>query len=111
MLYRVRIGDDEYVGQAEEVVAFMARAEGAPGTREDVASYMEGVARRLSEKLGVEGVQTADPAAFLDSLDAQGIVPIETFTEPSDEYTSPEEALGDGPVGLGDGVDPEDLDL
>lgn len=109
MLYRVRIGEDEYLGRAEEVVAFMARAEGAPGA--DVGSYMQGAAARLREQLGLEGISTSDPAAFLDSLDERGVLRIETFSEPSDERVSPEEALGDGPVVLGEGVDAEDVDL
>ena len=109
MLYRVRIGEDEYLGSAEEVVLFMARAEGAPGT--DVASYMEGVAARLREKMDIEGIATSDPAAFLDSLDEHGIVPIETISEPSRDRVDPDEALGDGPGALGEGVDPDDIDL
>ena len=108
MLYRVRIGEDDYLGRAEEVVAFMARAEGAPG--DDPVSYMEGVAKRLREQMGIEGVNTSDPAVFLDSLDEKGVVSIRTFAEPSDDRVDPEEALGDGPVTLGDGVDPHDVD-
>lgn len=109
MLYRVRIGEDEYLGRAEEVVAFMARAEGAPGT--DTASYMRGVAERLHAQLGLEGVATSTPAAFLDALDEHGVVSVATFPEPSDEHVPPQEALGDGPVVLGEGVDADDLDL
>ncbi len=30
--YRVQIGEDVYIGEAEEVLRFMMRAEGAPGT-------------------------------------------------------------------------------
>ena len=82
----------------------MARAEGAPG--DGIESYMEGVAARLEEELGIEGVATDDPALFLDSLDAKGVIPVQTFAEPSDDRVSPEEALGDGLVSLGDGVDP-----
>jgi hypothetical protein len=87
----------------------MARAEGAPG--EDVASYMAGVARRLEERMGVRGISTASPAAFLDSLDERGVLPVETFPEPSDERVDREEALGDGPVVLGEGVGPDDVEL
>ncbi len=108
MLYRVRIGQDDYLGRAEEVVAFMAQAEGAPG--DDIDSYMEGAARRLKEQMGIDGIATSDPAAFLDSLDEHGVVPVQTFEEPSDDRVSPEEALGDGPVTLGEGVDPHDID-
>jgi hypothetical protein len=109
VLYRVRVGEDEYVGRAEEVVRFMARAEGAPGTTTD--TYMEGVARRLAEKLGIEGVDTSSPEAFLDALDEHQVVPIATYAEPSDDRVDPAEALGDDPVSLGEGVEPDDLDL
>ena len=108
MLYRVRIGQDDYLGQAEEVVTFMAKAEGAPGG--EVDSYMTGVAARLKEELGIESVDTSDPALFLDSLDEKGVVSVQTFPEPSDERVSPAEALGEGPVTLGEGVDPHDVD-
>lgn len=108
MLYRVKIGEDDYLGRAEEVVAFMARAEGAPG--DDPTSYMEGVAARLKEQLGVEGIDTSDPALFLDALDERGVISVETFPEPSDDRVSPADALGDGPVTLGEGVDPHDVD-
>ena len=109
MLYRVRIGEDEYIGRAEEVVYFMARAEGAPG--DDPTSYMEGVAARAHAQLHAEGVRTSDPESFLDSLDELGIVPVEAFAERKEGHVSPDEALGDGPVVLGEGVDPEDVDL
>lgn len=108
MLYRVRIGEDEYVGSAGEVIAFMARAEGAPG--EDPRTYMEGVATRLREKLAVEGIRTDSAQAFLDSLDEKGVLRVETFAEPSDERVGKDEALGDGPVTLGKDVDPDVLD-
>ena len=107
MLYKVRVGEDEYLGNAEEVVAFMARAEGAPGS--DIPSYMAGVARRLEERLAVEGIRTDSAAAFLDSLEEHGVVPIQTFAEPSEDRIPKEEALGEGPVSLGEGVDPEVL--
>jgi hypothetical protein len=109
MLYRVRIGRDEYLGSAEEVVLFLARTEGAPSR--DPAAYMAAVAARLRERMGRTGVRTDDARAFLESLRESGIVPIETRPEPSDERVDPEEALGDGPVVYGDGVRPDDLDL
>lgn len=108
MLYRVRIGEDEYIGTADEVVGFMAKNEGAPG--HDVASYMKGVVERL-RKEEVEGISHEDPVAFLLTLKEKGILPVEELEEPSDERVDPQEALGDGPVGIGEGVDPEDLDL
>ena len=109
MLYRVIIGEDEYLGTADEVVAFMARGEGAPG--HDVASYMQGVARRLARQLEVDDIDTSDAVAFLHSLREKGVLPIEEIPEPSDERVDPQEALGEGPVGLGPGVDPDDVDL
>ena len=108
MLYRIRIGEDEYIGNAAEVIAFMARAEGAPGS--DPRTYMEGVATRLQEKLRVEGIRTDAPEAFLDSLDEHGVVQVEIFPEPSDERVPKDEALGDGLIGLGEDVDPDVLD-
>ena len=59
----------------------MARAEGAPG--HDVDSYMQGVARRLGEKMDVAGIDASEPAAFLDSLDEHGVLAVETLAEPS----------------------------
>lgn len=107
MLYRVRIGEDDYLGRAAEVVAFMARAEGAPG--HDNRTYMEGVAARVREALGIESVDPSDEEAFLDSLAASGVVPVETIPEPSADRVDPDHALGQGWVSLGDGVDPHDV--
>ncbi|MHC5009626.1 MAG: hypothetical protein ACYTG6_01610 [Planctomycetota bacterium] len=106
-LYRVRIGRDEYLGSAEEVLAFMARAEGGPGTDED--GYMAGVARRLREQLGVEGIPVDDAEAFLDALGERGVAPVERLGEPATDRVLPEEILGEGPVVFGPGVHPEDL--
>jgi hypothetical protein len=111
MLYRVRVGRDEYLGTAEEVVAFLARAEGAPGR--DPRSYMEGVAARLADRLGVSGVATSDPTRFLEDLLARRVLPIERRPEPSDDRdpVDPRRLLADGPVTLGEGVDADDLPL
>lgn len=108
MLYRVMIGEDEYIGTADEVVQYMANNDGAPG--HDVTSYIAGVVERL-RKEEVTGISDEDPVAFLLTLKEKGILPIEELEEPSDERVDPQEALGDGPVGIGKGVDPEDLDL
>jgi hypothetical protein len=108
-LYRVTIGEDQYLGTAEEVVAFMARAEGAPG--HDVKSYMEGVARRLRRELEVEDIDTTDEVGFLVTLSERGVLPIEELAEPSGERIDPEQALGEGPIAYGPGVDPNDVDL
>ncbi len=109
MLYRVRVGEDEYLGTAEEVVAFMARAEGSPSR--DPRGYMEGVAKRLRERMGVEGLPTDDPAAFLDALAERKILRVERRRPPLEDRVDPQRALDEGPVTLGEGVDPEDLPL
>ncbi|MFV1957982.1 MAG: hypothetical protein ACC662_01080 [Planctomycetota bacterium] len=107
MLYRVRIGEDDYLGSAEEVVVFMARAEGAPGR--DAQGYMAGVALRIRERLGLDGVQTTGAVAFLESLRDLGIVRIEILPEPSRQRVDPREAVGDGPVAYGKDVEPDDV--
>lgn len=109
MLYKVTIGEDVYLGRPEEVLAFMMRAEGAGGT--DVASYMQVTAARVSERLDVSGIDTSDEVAFLDSLAEKGVLPIEVFEEPRSDRADPSEAVGDGPVAYGPGVDPGDVDV
>jgi hypothetical protein len=109
MLYRVRIGEDVYLGRAAEVVAFMRRAEGVPG--EDATSYMEAMAERLAERLDVRGIDASDEVAFLESLRERGVVPVEVYEEPSRQRVDPEEALGEGPIAYGEGVEPGDLDI
>lgn len=106
-LYRVIIGEDEYLGSPEEVVGFMARAEGAPG--DSPASYMEGVAARLTERMDIEAIDISSPQAFLEDLARRGILHVEVRAEPSRERTDPEEALGDGPLAFGKGVDPREF--
>jgi hypothetical protein len=108
-MYRVRVGEDDYLGTAEEVVGFMARAQGAPGR--DVHSYMEGVAERLRDRLGID-VPTHDPTAFLDALAARSVLRVERLREPSrDEPVDPQRVLDQGAVTLGEGVSPDDLPL
>lgn len=109
MLYRVTIGEDVYLGRADEVVAFMRRAQGAGG--EDAASFMRVTAARLAERLDVSGIDTSCEEAFLDSLAEAGVVPVEVFEEPDTGRVDPREALGDGPVAYGPGVDPRDVGL
>ena len=109
MLYKVTIGEDVYLGRPEEVIAFMMRAEGAGGT--DAASFMQATAARLAERLDVLGIDTSDEVAFLDSLMEAGVVPIEVFEEPSQDRSDPRDAVGDGPVAYGPGVDPKDVDV
>ena len=108
MLYKVRIGEDVYLGTAEEVVAFLQKAEGAPAG--DAQAYMEAMAARIAERMDVCGILTTDAAAFLESLGEKGVLPVETQREPSTQRVSKEEALGDGPIVLGPDVEPEDVD-
>jgi hypothetical protein len=109
-LYRVRVGQDEYLGTAAEVVAFMARGVGAPGA--DVDSYMRGVAARLRERMGIEALPTGDPEAFLDALAERRVLDVRRMAAPSEEPPrDPREVVGDEPYAFGEGVDPGDLDL
>lgn len=110
MLYKVRIGEDLYLGTAEEVVAFMMCAEGAPAG--NAVAYMQAMAARVAERMDVSGIATTDEGAFLDSLREKGVMPVEILDEPSTQRVSPEEALGgDDSVTLGPGVEPEDVDF
>jgi len=107
LLYRVRVGRDDYLGTAEEVVAFMMRAEGAPGA--DPQAFMDGVAARLGEHLGVNDLPTSAAEPFLLSLAERRIIRLEQVGEPHAERTDPRLALGDGPVVYGEGVSEDDL--
>lgn len=109
LLYEVRVGQDCYVGTADEVVAFMARAEGAPG--QDPESYMRGVAEQLAARMGLDDIDTSEAAAFLDDLDRHGVLPIQTRPEPSNVRIDKADAVGSGPVVYGPGVEPGDVDL
>ncbi|MDJ0522740.1 MAG: hypothetical protein QNJ90_11795 [Planctomycetota bacterium] len=109
MLYKVTIGEDVYLGRPEEVLAFMMKAEGAPPG--DATAYMQAMAARIGEHLDVEGIDTSDEVAFLDCLQEKGILQIETFEEPSQERVDPRDAVGDGPVAYGPGVNPRDVDV
>lgn len=108
-LYRLQVARDEYLGTAEEVVAFLARAEGAPAT--DPAGYMRGVATRLATEMGVTGIRTGDAEAFLTSLSEAGVVQVQALAAPSEERTAPEDAIGTRDVVFGPGVDPDDVSL
>ncbi|MDA1195158.1 MAG: hypothetical protein O2894_08225 [Planctomycetota bacterium] len=109
MLYKVTIGQDVYLGTAEEVVAYMMRAEGAGGS--DVSSYMIATAARLAERLDILGIDASDEVAFLDALRERGVLAIEVFEEPSERRSDPRDAVGDGPVAYGPGVNPHDVEL
>jgi hypothetical protein len=109
VLYKVTIGEDVYLGRPEEVLAFMMKAEGAGG--DNLLSYMQATAARLAEHTDIVGVDTSDEVAFLDSLMEKGVLAIEVFEEPSHERADPREAVGDGPVAYGPGVDPDDVEV
>jgi hypothetical protein len=112
MLYKVKVGVDEYLGTPEEVVSWMARAEGAPSGGTD--AYMRGIARRLRAQMGIEVVDVSSPLAFLSSLGEANVLSVEERPEASSERLDRSEidrTLGDGPVAYGKDVDPSDLDL
>lgn len=109
MLYKVRVGVDEYLGTPEEVVAWMARAQGAPAG--GPLEYMRGIARRLRSKMGIEVVDVSSPLAFLLSLEEASILGLEERPEASPhrlDRAEVDRVLGDGPVAFGDGVEPGD---
>jgi hypothetical protein len=107
LLYRVRIGRDDYLGAPAEVLQFLMRAEGAPAT--EPRAYMRGIAARLADQLGVTGVPTDDPEAFLLSLAERRVIRLEAVGEPSHERSDPREVLGEGPVTFGHGVKDDDI--
>jgi hypothetical protein len=109
VLFRVTLGRDEYLGTAEEVVAFLARGEGSPA-REPKA-YMRAVADRLVREMRLAPIPVHDAEAFLHALAAQGLLRLDTAHEPSSERVDRETALGTGPVAFSEGVDPDDVDL
>jgi hypothetical protein len=112
MLYKVKVGVDEYLGTPEEVVGWMARAEGAPGGGID--GYMRGIARRLRAQMGIEWVDVSSPLAFLSTLAEANVLAVEERPEASPDRLERDEidrTLGEGPIAFGKGVEPEDVDL
>ena len=107
-LYRVRVGEDDYLGTAEEVVQFMARGEGSPST--EPQAYMRAVAERLAAHLGEDTIPVHSATAFIEALADRGILKVSVSGEPSDKRVDPDEALGDGFVSFGRGVDPNDIE-
>lgn len=111
-MYRVEVGEDVYIGTAAEVVAFMARAEGLPeGSAEDIDAYMQGVAARIGERLGIDGIARDDPEAFLESISEHGVLKVSAMRAPSDERTDPVTFIGEDIVTYAEDVDPRDVDL
>ena len=102
------VGRDEYLGTAKEVVAWMAKAKGAP--QGGVRAYMRGIRARLAERGSEAEVNPSSPTAFLESLAKAGLVRVEEKTEASPERWDPREILDEGPVALGEGVETEDLE-
>jgi hypothetical protein len=109
VLYRVTVGRDDYLGTAEEVVAFLARGEGSPSR--DPGTYMRQVAARLTDKLGLPPVPSDDAEAFLLALGERRVIKVALASEPSSERVDRRTALGDGPIAFSEGVDPDDVDL
>ncbi len=107
MLVRVTLGRDEYLGTPEEVVAFMAHAEGSPDP--EPAAYMRLVAQRLAARMGLADVPTGDARAFLEALAARRVLTLAPVNEPSRERTDPRVALDQGPLVFGEGVEADDL--
>jgi hypothetical protein len=108
LLYRVRIGRDDYLGSAEEVLRYLARGEGSPAR--DPHAYMRAVAARLAEDLGVTDVPTDEAEAFLLALGERRVIRLETVGEPSSERHDPRSVLGEGPVTFGRGVQDGDVE-
>lgn len=107
-LCKVTVGQDVYVGTADEVVAWMAKAQGAP--EGGPAAFMAGVASRVAARTGRRDVATTSALAFLESLAAARLLRLERRHEASEDRVDPRAALGDGPVAFGDGVAADDLD-
>ncbi len=107
MLYRVRIGEDLYLGSAEEVLAFLVRSAGQGDS--DAVAYMRRTAALIAEAYDVHDIDVSGPEAYLQSLRRSGVVAVEVLEEPDPERQDPAEVLGDGPVVYGEGVDPDDI--
>ncbi len=107
MLYKVTVGRDVYLGTPEEIVAFMAKADGAPAGAEGaggLAAYMEGVAARLRTHGRRVAVDVEDPRAFLESLAAARLLRLERRKVPKDDPVDPKPLL-EGPIAFGADVD------
>jgi hypothetical protein len=109
VLYRVTVGRDDYLGTAEEVVAFLARGEGSPSR--DPKTYMRRVAARLTEAMSLPPLPVDDAEAFLLALGERRVIRVERADEPLSERVDRKTALGDGPIAFSEGVDPDEVDL
>lgn len=133
MLYKVTVGRDVYVGTPEEILGFMARAEGAPASPSPAAApsrpsaspapagaaavpgasdpagglraYMDGVAARLATHGKRVAVDVSSPLAFLESLASARLVRLERRKLPREDRVDPKAYLGDQPLAFGPDVD------
>lgn len=121
MLYKVTVGRDVYVGTPEEILGFMARADGAPAAPAPAAApsgpagasdrpgglqaYMDGVAARLATHGKRVSVDVRSPLGFLESLAAARLLRLERRKLPREDRVDPKTYLGDEPIAFGDGVD------
>jgi hypothetical protein len=87
----------------------MSKAEGAPTG--GVEAYMRGIAARVSKATKKPvAVDVSEPLAFLESLEAAGLVTLEPRTEASAERVDVKGLLDEGPVGFSDKITTEELE-
>lgn len=106
-LWRCAIGEDVYIGTADEIVAFMAKAVGAPPG--DGERYMRGIATRVRERLDLGPVDTEDADSFLESLAALGLVRLAPMSAPSEERVDVGAFVGDRPFAFDGGLGLDEL--
>ena len=111
MLYKVTLGRDAYLGTPEEVVTWMARAQGAPSAPgvDGPAAYMRGVSDRLRANGVSDPIDLSSALGFLTSLSDAGLLTLEERAEASLERVDPASILGSGPVAFGEGLDLDQL--
>jgi len=109
VLMKVTVGQDVYLGTADEVVRWMSKAEGAPPG--DLPGYMRGIAARVARAAPqAPAVDVTDAEAFLESLADAGFVQLDERAEASRERVDPKALLAEGPVAFGGKVSLEDLE-
>lgn len=103
------VARDVYLGSAEQVVGWMSKAVGAPGT--DVRSFMRGIAERVARAAKKPpAIDVSEPLAFLESLEAAGFLTLEERTEASAEREDPRALIDEGPVAFGEKIELSDLE-
>lgn len=106
---KVTVGQDVYLGTAEEVVGWMSKADGAPPG--DLPAYMRGIAARVARASPkAPPIDVDDPEAFLESLADAGFLQLDERAEASKERVDPKSLLDEGPVAFGGKVSLEDLE-